>query len=109
MPQERKLRAQGRGPGPGPGRGCQRGREKLRNSWHSPGSWVSCPKRQKHLIIQHSRNEGVTAPSDPSPPLCSSREPTTHSRGHSCGPPGSSFQVSFGDRLLTASVGKGEA
>lgn len=23
------------------------------------GSWVSCPKRQKHLIIQHLSNEDI--------------------------------------------------
>lgn len=39
--------------------------EPLRNSWHSPGSWVSCPKRQKHLIIQHLSNEGVVTPVAP--------------------------------------------
>lgn len=46
-------------------RGSQRRQEKLRNSWHSPDSWVPCPKRQKHLIIQHLRNEGVTTPVAP--------------------------------------------
>ena len=64
----RKLGVRWSDPGPWLARGSQRRQEKPRDAWHSPGSWVSCPQRQKHLVIWHLRKEDVLVTTPAGPP-----------------------------------------
>lgn len=75
--------------------------------WHSPGSWESCPKRQKHLIIRHLSNESVTTPVVPA---CTLQHHETIVDFPVA--PGAALQVSRGParaRLGVEPVGKGAA